>query len=108
MSLADLAQGLRAAGGILSPDVQKSLMAQDAEERAAQRQRDLFLLGKAIEGVQSGAVDPSTLPPDARQAVGVSPEAQARLLALRRTAARERFFQQPQIQDALSKGDNVS
>jgi hypothetical protein len=74
MSLEALSRGLRAAGGILSPDVQKSIMAEDAEAKTAQRQEQLIRLKQTLD----------------QEAQKASPEYQMKMEALKN----ERLFRE--------------
>lgn len=47
--LESLARGLRQAGGILSPDVQKQLAGEDAQDQAAQRQVEMLRLQQRLQ-----------------------------------------------------------
>lgn len=63
MSLADLARGLRAAGGVLSPDVNKQIMAEDAAEHEERRRMAMLRFQQKVaderERALAAAVNPA-------------------------------------------------
>lgn len=56
--LADLAGGLRAAAGVLNPDIQRQTFAADEREKQVIEQRRNLVLQQAIKAVESGAMPP--------------------------------------------------
>lgn len=78
---------LRGLGSVLNPQVAQGLEQErmQGQQQAAQQQQ--FMLGQLVKGVESGAIDPAKLPPQLQGMVGVSPEAQARVEALRNEKA---------------------
>ena len=74
---------LRGLGSVLNPQVNQDVEGEYQKRIAQQQQMQQFALGQLVKGVESGAVDPSKLPPQLQGIVGVSPEAQARMDALK-------------------------
>lgn len=81
-----LARGLRGAGGILSPEVQKAQMQEDVQSNAAADARRNMLAQMTIRGAEAGAIDPVKATEALRGmgidvpdgAIGPTPEAMAR------------------------------
>jgi len=81
-----LARGLRGAGGILNPEVQKQNAAEDQQQAMVAEQRKNMLAQLAIKGAESGAIDPIAATRQLRDmglnvpdgAIGPTPEAMAR------------------------------
>lgn len=110
-----LAQGLRSAGGILSPGVSKQL---DDERELAMRQEQAkraMIAQRIIAGVEQGAIDPNM----GRQqlaavgfgnmpegALGPTPESQARMAQLERQKRKEAFLASPEVQAMIDRGED--
>lgn len=74
---------LRGLGSVLNPQVNQDVEGEYQKRIAQQQQMQQFALGQLVKGVESGAVDPSKLPPQLQGIVGQSPETQARVQALK-------------------------
>jgi hypothetical protein len=93
--LESLAQGLRSAGGVLSPDVYQNLMQEDTRrQQELSRRRDLMLM-QTIKSVESGAI-PNEVGqqvfkkfglPDLSVGLSIGAQAQQEEVAKRREAA---------------------
>lgn len=97
-----LARGLRGAGGVLNPEVQKMNEQDQARQDAVAEQRKNLLASLAIKGAESGAIDPTVATKQLRSlgldvpdgAVGPTPEAMAR---------KQAYQNDVQFRDAVSK-----
>lgn len=74
---------LRGLGSVLNPQVNQEVEADYARKQAQQQALQQFALGQLVKGVESGAIAPDRLPAPLQGLVGVSPEAQARMEALK-------------------------
>lgn len=111
--LDSLAQGLRAAGGILSPGVSKQL---DDERELAMRQEQAkksMIAQRIIAGVEQGAINPELGRTQLAQlgfgdfpqgALGPTPEAQTRMQQLDRQKQRDAFLSSPAMQQMIADG----
>lgn len=97
--LGGLAQGLRLAGGVLSPQVFRTVaLEQEREDQRAQQQR-LLEIQQTIKGVEAGAIPPEAAQMRLRQLgfqapVGPGPDAVAR---------QERVQQQGKMREAMAQ-----
>lgn len=111
-----LAQGLRSAGGILSPGVSKQL---DDERELAMRQEQAkksMIAQRIIAGVEQGAINPELGRTQLAQlgfgdfpqgALGPTPEAQTRMQQLDRQKKREEFLSTPAMQQWIEEGKDA-
>lgn len=100
MALADLSRGLRLAGGVLNPEVQKETFQEDANIRLLEDRRRDLVANQIIRGAESGSINTDAARARLQELgygdipLSVSPEARARLTALEndtnfRTAMRD-------------------
>lgn len=74
---------LRGLGSALNPQVMQGVQAEDQARAAQQQQMQMLMLGQVIKGVESGAIDPSKLPPQIQGIIGPSAETQLKLNQLK-------------------------
>lgn len=78
---------LRGLGSVLSPQVNQDVEGEYQKRQAQQQAMQQFALGQLVKGVESGAIAPDRLPEGLRGMVGVSPEAQSRMDAMKQEKA---------------------
>lgn len=65
---------LRGLGSALNPAVMEQVGTEDRARIAQQQQMQMLMLGQVIKGVESGAIDPSKLPPQLQGLIGPTPQ----------------------------------
>lgn len=81
--MAGLGDVLRGLGSVLNPQVNQEVESDYQKRQAQQQALQQFALGQIVKGVESGAIAPDRLPAPLQGLVGASPEAQARMEALK-------------------------
>jgi len=78
---------LRGLGSVLNPQVAQGLEQERVQGQARSAQEQQFMLQQLVKGVESGAIDPAKLPPQLQGMVAPSPEAQAKMEAMKNERA---------------------
>ena len=80
--MASLGDTLRGLGSALNPEVMQGMQAEDRARMAQQQTVQNMMLGQLFKGIESGAIDPKSLPPQFQglgRFVGPSADAQQKL-----------------------------
>lgn len=81
--MAGLGDTLRGLGSALNPQVMQQVQQEDLLRQHQQQQTGQLMLAQLIKGVESGAVDPKSLPPQLQGLLGPSAETQLKLNQLK-------------------------
>jgi hypothetical protein len=98
---------LRGMGSVLNPQVNQQVMQEQENETRQQQALQQMMLQKMMSGVESGAIDPSRLPPGLQGMVGPSLQAQEKKAQLAQSQKADAFYRNPQVQELLSGGKYV-
>lgn len=72
--MAGLGDTLRGLGSALNPQVMQQVQQEDLLRQQQQQQTGQLMLAQLIKGVETGAIDPSKLPPQLQNIVGPTPQ----------------------------------
>lgn len=81
--MAQFGDVLRGLGSVLNPQVNQAVEGEYQKKLSDQQAMQQFALAQLVKGVESGSIAPERLPAPLQGIVGVSPEAQARMQALK-------------------------
>ena len=112
--LTDLAGGLRAAAGVLNPDIQKQNAEDEQRNEVLRQQQAQLLVRQLAQNVANGVMTKEAaqaatsarglnVPPEYFGDASV--ETRTKLAALEKDRLKQRVLASPQVQDMLSRGD---